>query len=374
MVGDSWENNIELRCPKIFVLTLYHQTSNFFMSQERTDINTLGEFGLIDYLTKNIDLTQRSSILGVGDDAAIIDQLGMQTVVSTDMLIEGVHFDLSYTPLKHLGYKAVVVNISDIAAMNATPTQILLSIAISNRFSVEALAEFYEGVYIACQHYNVDLVGGDTTSSPKGLILSVTAIGEVKENQFVTRAGAKEHDLICVTGDLGAAYLGLTLLEREKKIFLEHPGVQPDLEDRAHCIGKILRPEARVDITDWLQEQNIQPSAMIDISDGLSSELFHICKQSNVGCEIFEDKLPFHEEMREVAFKFEIDPTACALSGGEDYELLFTVSPTEFEKIKFSEEISVIGYVTSQPGELNITTRKGNKHKLEAQGWQAFEK
>lgn len=342
------------------------------MSQERTDISTLGEFGLIQHLTKNIDLRQGSSILGVGDDAAVIDQLGMQTVISSDMLIEGIHFDLSYSPLKHLGYKTVAVNVSDIAAMNATPTQILLNIAISNRFSVEALEEFYEGVYIACQKYNIDLVGGDTTSSPKGLIISVTAIGEVKENKYVTRAGAKENDLICVTGDLGAAYLGLTILEREKKIFLEHPGVQPDLENRAHCIGKILKPEARVDITDWLEEQEIMPTAMIDISDGLSSELFHICKQSLVGCEIFEDKLPFHDEMREVAFKFEIDPTACALSGGEDYELLFTVSPSEFEKIKFSEQISVIGYITSNAGELNITTRKGNKHPLEAQGWQAF--
>lgn len=342
------------------------------MSQERTDINTLGEFGLIEHLTKNIDLVQSSSILGVGDDAAVIDQLGMQTVVSSDMLIEGIHFDLTYTPLKHLGYKAVAVNVSDIVAMNATPTQILLNIAISNRFSVEALEEFYDGVYIACQHYNIDLIGGDTTSTPKGLIISVTAIGEVKEDQYVTRKGAKEHDLICVTGDLGAAYLGLTLLEREKKIFLENPGIQPDLENRAHCIGKILRPDARVDIIDWLAEQELRPSAMIDISDGLSSELFHLCKQSQVGCEIFEDKIPFHDEMREVAFKFEIDPTACALSGGEDYELLFTIEPAAYEKIKFSEAISVIGYITSDVGSLNITTRKGNKHPLEAQGWQSF--
>jgi thiamine-monophosphate kinase len=310
----------------------------------------------------------------VGDDAAVIDQLGMQTVVSSDMLIEGVHFDLSYTPLKHLGYKAVVVNLSDIYAMNATPTQILMNIAISNRFSLEAVEEFYEGVYIACEKYNVDLVGGDTTSSPKGLIINVTAIGEVKENKFVTRNGAKPNDLICVTGDLGAAYLGLALLEREKKIFLEHPEVQPDLENRTHCIGRILRPEARVDIIDWLETQEIVPTSMIDISDGLSSELFHICTQSTVGCEIFEDKIPFHDETKEVAYKFDMDPTACALSGGEDYELLFTVPQEAYEKIKFSEQISVVGYITEDATQLNLTTRKGNKYPLEAQGWQAFKK
>ncbi len=344
------------------------------MDIERTDISSLGEFGLINHLTRNFDLSNASSVLGIGDDAAVIDALGMQTVVSSDLLIEGVHFDLSYTPLKHLGYKSVVVNISDICAMNATPTQILLNLAVSNRFSVEALEAFYEGVYFACKQYNVDLVGGDTSSSPKGLMISVTAIGEVKDSKFVTRSGARPNDLICVTGDLGAAYLGLTLLEREKKIFLEHPGVQPDLEDRAHCIGKILKPEARLDIIDWLEAQEILPSAMMDISDGLSSELFHICTQSNVGCEIFEEKLPFHDETKEVAYKFDLDPTACALSGGEDYELLFTVSQEAFEKIKFSEQISVVGYITEHANELNITTRKGNKYKLEAQGWQAFRK
>jgi thiamine-monophosphate kinase len=342
------------------------------MSDNRTDINSLGEFGLIQHLTKNNDTKQPSTLLGIGDDAAVIDHLGKQTVLSSDMLIEGIHFDLTYTPLKHLGYKAVVVNLSDICAMNATPTHILLNIAVSNRFSVEALEEFYDGVYIACEAYNVDLIGGDTTSSPKGFCISVTAVGEVKEDKFVTRKGAQPNDLICVTGDLGAAYLGLTLLEREKKIYMEHPGVQPDLDNRAYCIGKILRPEARLDIIEWLEEKNIVPTAMMDISDGLSSELFHICTQSQVGCEIFEDKLPFHDETKEVAYQFQIDPTACALSGGEDYELLFTVPQDTFEDIKFSEQISVVGYITETPEKLNFHTRKGNVHPLQAQGWQAF--
>lgn len=342
------------------------------MSEQRTDIGALGEFGLIQHLTRNNEIRQAGTLLSIGDDAAVIDHLGKQTVISSDMLIEGIHFDLSYTPLKHLGYKAVVVNLSDICAMNAAPTHILLNIAVSNRFSVEALEEFYEGVYFACEKYNVDLIGGDTTSSPKGFNISITAIGEVKEDRYVTRKGARPNDLICVTGDLGAAFMGLTLLEREKKIFLEHPDVQPDLDNRTHCIGKILKPEARYDIIEWLEEKGVVPTSMIDISDGLSSELFHICTQSETGCEIFEDKIPFHDEMREVAFKFEIDPTACALSGGEDYELLFTVPQEAYEHIKFSEQISVVGYMTDQKGQLNITTRKGNKHALEAQGWQAF--
>lgn len=343
------------------------------MSNERTDISSLGEFGLIHHLTKNNETKLASTILSVGDDAAIIDHYGKQTVISSDLLVEGVHFDLTYTPLKHLGYKAVIVNISDIVAMNATPTQILLNISISNRFSLEALEEFYEGVYIACEKYNVDLVGGDTSSSPKGLTVSITAIGEVAEHKYVTRSGAQVGDLICVTGDLGAAYLGLQLLEREKKIYLEHPGVQPDLENRAYCIGRILRPEARLDIIDWLQVNEIKPNAMMDISDGLSSELIHICTQSKVGCELFEDKLPFHDEMREVAYEFEIDPTACALSGGEDYELVFTVPQDQYDKIRFSEQISVVGYIVSEEEGMHINTRKGSKHKITAQGWNAFQ-
>lgn len=340
---------------------------------ERTSIADLGEFGLIHHLTKNNETRNATTVLSTGDDAAVIDTFGKQMLVSSDMFVEGIHFDLAYTPLKHLGYKAVVASISDIYAMFGTPTQITINIAVSNRFSVEALDELYDGIYYACEAYNVDLVGGDTTSSPKGLILSVTAIGEVPEGKYVGRNTAQKGDLICVSGDLGAAYLGLQLLEREKKIFLEHPEVQPDLDGRAYVVGRILKPEARVDITEWLKEQEITPTAMMDISDGLSSELFHICTQSSLGCEIYEDKIPFHNETKEVAYNFDIDPTACALSGGEDYELLFTVPQEAFDKIKFSEQISVIGYMKDQEEGMHIITRKGNRHKLEAQGWQAFQ-
>jgi thiamine-monophosphate kinase len=342
------------------------------MSAAHTDIASLGEFGLIDYLTKNNETRRAGTILSVGDDAAVLDSFGKQTVISSDMLIEGIHFDLAYTPLRHLGYKSVAVNISDICAMNAQPTQITVNIGISNRFSVEALTEFYEGIYAACAHYDVDLIGGDTVSSQKGLIISITAIGEVAPDQFVTRAGAQKGDLLCVSGDLGAAYLGLQLLEREKKIFFEHPEIQPDLENRAYVVGRMLKPEARVDIIEWLQQQAIRPTSMMDVSDGLSSEILHICKQSQVGCVLYEDKIPFHDEMREVAFQFEMDPTACALSGGEDYELLFTVDPSEYDKIKFSEKISVIGYMTDAAEGAWLISRKNNKHKLTAQGWVAF--
>ena len=342
------------------------------MEEERTEIASLGEFGLIDHLTKNNETRQASTIVSVGDDAAVIDQFGKQAIISSDMLIEGVHFDLMYTPLKHLGYKAVVVNLSDICAMNATPTHITLNIGISNRFSVEALDEFYEGVYAACRQYQVDLIGGDTVSSQRGFIISITAIGEATPDTFVQRSGAQENDLLCVTGDLGAAYLGLQLLEREKKVFLETKGTQPDLEGRAYVTGRLLKPEARVDIVDWLAEQQIHPSAMMDVSDGLSSEILHICKQSNVGCVLYEDKIPFHDETREVAYDFNIDPTACALSGGEDYELLFTVPQSDYDKIRLSEKVSVIGYMTAAEEGAHLISRKGNKHQLTAQGWVAF--
>src|SRR3954469_3659430 len=288
---------------------------------ERTEISSLGEFGLIEHLTKNIELQNVSSVLGVGDDAAVIDHFGKQTVITTDLLVEGVHFDLMYTPLKHLGYKSVVVNLSDIYAMNATPTQITLSIAFSNRFSVEALDEFYEGVYAACENYNVDLVGGDTTTSQRGFVISITAIGEVAPDTYVKRDGAKVNDLICVSGDLGGAFLGLTLLERERKIF-EETGAQPDLEGQAYIVGRLLKPEARKDIIEYFAEAEIMPTSMIDISDGLSSDILHICRQSEVGCVLYEDKLPMADEMKEFAYKLQTDPTACALSGGEDYELL----------------------------------------------------
>ena len=338
--------------------------------EERTEIGSLGEFGLIDFLTKNNETRCAGTILSVGDDAAVIDSFGKQTVISTDMLVEGIHFDLMYTPLKHLGYKSVVVNLSDICAMNSKPTQITMSIAVSSRFSVEALTELYEGVYAACRHYDVDLIGGDTVASQKGLIISVTAIGEVTPDQFITRSGAQKNDLICVTGDLGAPYLGLQLLEREKKIFLENPEIQPTLDDRAYVVGRLLKPEARIDIIDWLEEQQIKPTAMMDISDGLSSELLHICKQSQLGCVLYEDKIPFHDETKEGAYQFQIDPTACALSGGEEYELLFTIRQDDYEKIKFSEKISVVGYMTDAAEGAHILTKGGNKHALIAQGWK----
>jgi thiamine-monophosphate kinase len=339
------------------------------MSNERTEIASLGEFGLIDHLTKNIELQNASSVVGVGDDAAVIDHFGKQTVITTDMLVEGVHFDLMYTPLKHLGYKSVVVNLSDIYAMNAVPTQILMSLALSNRFSLEAIDEFYEGVYAACEKYGVDLVGGDTTSSQKGFIISVTAIGEVVPGKYITRSSAQKGDLLCVSGDLGAAYVGLLFLEREKKIFMESPGVQPDLEGESYVIGRMLKPEARKDIVEMLASSGVTPTSMIDVSDGLSSEILHICKESGLGCVLYEEKIPIAKEMRDAAFKFEIDPTACALSGGEDYELLFTVPQADYDKLVLNEEISVIGYMTEAGKGAHIITKGGSKHAITAQGW-----
>jgi thiamine-monophosphate kinase len=340
-----------------------------FTMAERTEISSLGEFGLIDHLTKNIELQNASSVLGVGDDAAVIDHFGRQTVITTDLLVEGVHFDLMYTPLKHLGYKAVVVNLSDIYAMNAMPTQIILGLGFSNRFSLEALDEFYEGVYAACSNYGVDLVGGDTTSSQKGFIISITAIGEVAPDRFVKRNTAQKGDLICVSGDLGAAYIGLLFLEREKKIFMESPGVQPDLEGESYVIGRLLKPEARKDIVEFFAKEGIVPTSLMDISDGLSSEILHICKDSNLGCILYEEKIPVSEEMKKAAFKFEIDPTACALSGGEDYELLFTIPQSDYEKLVLNEEISVIGYMTEPEQGAHILTKGGSKYAITSQGW-----
>ncbi len=340
---------------------------------ERTEISSLGEFGLIDHLTQNNETRNASTILSVGDDAAVIDHFGRQTVISSDLLLEGVHFDLSYTPLKHLGYKAVVVNVSDIYAMNATPTQIVLSIGFSNRFALESLNEFYDGVYAACAEYNVDLVGGDTTTSLRGFVISVTAIGEVAPDKYVTRAGAKSGDLICVSGELGGAFLGLTLLEREKRIF-EETGAQPDLEGQTYIVGRLLKPEARKDIIEYFSEENILPTSMIDISDGLSSELMHICKQSKLGCVLYEDKLPFADDMKEFAYKLKTDPTACALSGGEDYELLFTVPQSDYDQIKLNPSVSIIGYMTDEGEGKNLITRAGNKHALVAQGWNHMKK
>lgn len=338
------------------------------MEQIRTEVSSLGEFGLIDHLTRNHEIKQASTLLGIGDDAAVVDHFGKQTVISTDMLVEGIHFDLMYTPLKHLGYKSVIVNLSDIYAMNATPTHITMNIGFSNRFSVEALDEFYQGVYAACERYQVDLIGGDTTSSQKGFIISVTAIGEVKPGGYAKRSGAQKGDLLCVSGYLGGAFLGLTILEREKKIYQE-TGAQPDLENQAYIVGRLLKPEARYDIVEFFESASIQPTSMIDVSDGLSSEILHICKQSEVGCLLYEEKIPIHEEARQFAYKLELDPTACALSGGEDYELLFTIPQADYEKVKDNPAISVIGHMTEASEGTHIITRGGNRHALVAQGW-----
>ncbi|MEO7210108.1 MAG: thiamine-phosphate kinase [Chitinophagaceae bacterium] len=339
---------------------------------ELTEISSLGEFGLIEHLTKNFEIKHASTIVSIGDDGAVIDHFGKQTVISTDLLIDGIHFDLMYNPLKHLGYKSVVVNISYIYAMNATPTQITVSIALSSRFTTEAVSEFYEGIFLACEKYGVDLIGGDTSSSQKGFIISVTAIGEITPNHFVKRDGAKKGDLICVSGDLGAAFIGLTLLEREKKIFLENPKIQPDLENESYVIGRFLKPEARKDIIEFFDKNKIVPTAMMDLSDGLSSDILHICRQSNLGSRIHEDKIPIADETRNAAFKFSLDPTMCALNGGEDYELLFTVNPEDYEKIITNDQISIVGYMTDADEKNKLITKGGNTVDIIAQGWNAF--
>ena len=339
----------------------------------RTEVSSLGEFGLIEHLTKNIEIHNASSILGVGDDAAVIDHFGKQTLISTDLLIEGIHFDLTYTPLKHLGYKAVMVNLSDIYAMNGMPTQITVSLGISNRFSVEALTELYEGIYLACNKHGVDLVGGDTSSSGKGLIISVTAIGEVAPDKFVKRNTAEAGNLICVSGDCGGAFLGLTLMEREKKIFLENNAIQPNLENESYIVGRLLKPEARKEVVDFLQEAGITPTAMMDVSDGISSEVLHLCNQSGIGCRVYEDKIPISEDSRKAAYKFGLDPTICALNGGEDYELIFTIRQEDHDKIVLNEEISVIGYMTTLEEGCKLISRGGKEYPLTAQGWNAFQ-
>ena len=339
---------------------------------QRTDVNTLGEFGLIEYLTRDFPLRQPSTIKGIGDDAAVIENGALCTVVSTDLLVEGIHFDLAYVPLKHLGYKAVVVNLSDIYAMNALPKQITVSIAISNRFSVEALDELYEGIRAACEAYGVDLVGGDTASSPRGLTISVTAIGQCPKGQVVYRNGAQVGDLMCITGDLGAAYLGLQLLEREKRIFEENPGVQPDLENQKYVINRQLKPEARRDMIETFRKVGLQPTAMIDISDGLASEIFHLCKQSKVGALLEESGVPIHPEAQLLALQFKLDPITCALNGGEDYELLFTIRPEDADKIKFLPDIYIAGEILEAQEGIKLNTKGGNLHDLKAQGWVHF--
>ncbi len=339
---------------------------------KRTEISSLGEFGLIYILTKDIKLVNDSTNKGVGDDAAVIDYGNKKTLLSTDLLLEGVHFDLTYCPLKHLGYKAAVVNFSDIAAMNGTPKQILVGIALSNRFSVEAIEEIYYGIQLACNKYKVDLVGGDTTTSNSGLFISITVTGGIEEKDITYRKGAEEYDLICVTGDLGGAYTGLQVLKREKAEFIANPNMQPQLEGFDYIIERQLKPEARTDIIDMLKKISLKPTAMIDISDGLASEIIHICKQSEVGCVLYEDKIPIDQVTYNAAMEFSLDPTTCALNGGEDYELLFTIKQADYDKVKNNPDITVIGNITNKNAGYNLITRSGTQHPITAQGWDAL--
>ncbi|WP_346862149.1 thiamine-phosphate kinase [uncultured Draconibacterium sp.] len=341
------------------------------MSKERnqTSVSELGEFGLIDRLTKDVEIKNESTVEGIGDDAAVLDYKDKQVVVSTDLLTEGIHFNLMYVPLKHLGYKAVVVNISDIYAMNAIPKQITVSIAVSGKFSVEALDELYAGIHLACEKYNVDLVGGDTTSSLTGLVISVTAIGEGEKNTIVKRSGAKPTDLLCVTGDLGGAYMGLQLLERENEVFKVNPNMQPQLTGYDYILERQLKPEARQDVPAILKKLGIVPTSMIDISDGLSSEIMHLCKNSGVGCSLFEEKVPMDNQTKQMAEEFSINPIVAALNGGEDYELLFTISLDDYEKVKNDPDFTIIGHMTEATEGINLITNAGSAIPLEAQGW-----
>lgn len=342
---------------------------------KRTELSELGEFGLIERLTKGLKPQNQSTIKGVGDDAAVMQYDNHSLILLTnDILIEGVHFDLTYTPLKHLGYKAGVVNFSDIYAMNGIPRQLVVGLGVSNRFSVEALDEFYEGLRLACQHYGVDLVGGDTSSSKAGMFISISVVGEVSKDEAVYRNGAQLNDLICVTGDLGAAYMGLLLLEREKQVYLANPNMQPELEGNDYVLERQLKPEARKDIIRLLHEANIQPTAMIDISDGLASDILHICEQSNKGCVIYEDKIPIDPATLILCDEFKIIPTIAALHGGEDYELLFTVSLSEYSKIEEIQDISLIGHITDPSEGCQLITNDGKQIALQAQGWNHLRK
>jgi thiamine-monophosphate kinase len=345
-----------------------------FDNIDKTDINELGEFGLIKHLTQAVELTQESTNKGIGDDAAVMDFTGYKTLISTDLLLENVHFDLRYVPLKHLGYKAVQVNLSDIYAMNGIASQITFSIGLSSKFPLEAVEEIYEGALIACKKFGVDLVGGDTSSSAQGLVISVTSIGYAKEDKIAYRSGAKEGDLLCVSGDLGGAYVGLQLLEREKQIYLENPNIQPDLEGKDYIIERQLKPEARKDVVELLKHLDITPTSMIDISDGLASEILHICNASNVGCKLYEDKIPLDPMTYETAREFGLDPTVCALNGGEDYELLFTIPQADYDKVKGQLDISVIGYITEVNAGREMISKSNNVHEIKAQGWNAFKK
>ncbi|MEN8765115.1 thiamine-phosphate kinase [Wenyingzhuangia sp.] len=340
---------------------------------QKTDIASLGEFGLIQHLTKHFNISQNSTIKGVGDDCAVLDAKGLKTLITTDLLIEGVHFNLSYMPLKHLGYKAVMVNLSDVYAMNAEASQITVSIALSNRFPLEAVEELYSGIQLACSKYDIDLVGGDTTSSTKGLLISVTAIGHAEEEKITYRNTAKENDLLVVTGDLGAAYLGFQVLEREKQVFEVDPNNQPDLDAYTYLVERQLKPEARKDMVRILNDLEVIPTSMIDISDGLSSEVIHICQQSKVGCHLYEDKLPLDPQVISTCEEFDLNSTTVALSGGEDYELLFTIAQSDFDKIKGNPHLTVIGHMTDAASGMNLITRGANQSvPLAAQGWNAL--
>ncbi len=339
----------------------------------KTPINKLGEFTLINTITKHFKVKEDSTKYGIGDDAAIIQHGKDETLISTDLLVEGIHFDLSYVPLKHLGYKAVMVNLSDIAAMNAIATQITVSIAVSNRFPLEAIEELYSGIHLACTNYKVDLIGGDTSSSTKGLIISVTAIGKAPKKEITYRKGAKKDDLLVVTGDLGAAYIGLQVLEREKAVFQVNPNSQPDLSEYSYCIERQLKPEARLDIKALLSELDVKPTSMIDISDGLSSEIMHLSKASKLGCQIYEDKIPIDPEVTKTCEEFKINNVTAALNGGEDYELLFTVAQKDYEKIKGHPHLSVIGHMVDENLGYNLITGLGQQIELTAQGWNATE-
>lgn len=342
------------------------------MSETRSEISKLGEFGLIDQISKKFTSNNPSTYTGIGDDAAVIEGGDECILLSTDMLVEGIHFDLAYTPIQHLGYKAIAVNVSDIAAMNGRAEQVTVSIALSNRFSLEAVDALYEGIKAACQNYKVDLVGGDTTSSVSGLIISVSVVGRAKKEKIAYRSGAKPGDIICVTGDLGAALMGLQVLEREKHVFLANPDMQPNLDRYDYIVKRLLKPEARTDIVFELEETGLKPTSMIDISDGLASELFHISKNSGVGVRIFEDKIPIDNTAYETAVEFGLDPITCALNGGEDYELLFTIGQTDFEKIKKHQDIHFIGYVHDKKDQNILVTKQGNEVALKAQGWDHF--
>lgn len=345
----------------------------FSMSDNRTEISELGEFGLIQQLTKSVVIDSERTVLGIGDDAAVLERNNEEyTLVSTDMLLEGIHFNLMYMPLKHLGYKCVAVNVSDICAMNGTAEQITVSLAVSNRFPKEALIELYEGINTACKAYNVDLVGGDTTSSTSGLILSITAVGKIRKEKLVTRGGAKENDLLVVSGDLGAAYMGLQILEREKEVYKANPNIQPDLDGHDYILQRQLKPEARVDVIQILQELKVQPTAMIDISDGLASEVLHLCESSNLGCHLYDEKLPIDAKTSMTALEFNINPNTCALNGGEDYELLFTIAQSDYETIAANPNFTVIGHMTHAQDGKYLIDQHGQAVQLKAQGWNHF--